>query len=505
MEYLYAMKRFLVSMLSVMLVAASIGHAASIRAELGFAQFVSPSDGPYLETYLLLKGHSLATVETDDGRFYSEVAIIMKVSKGSEVVFQDAYRVKGPLLDEGHMADFIDQQRIPLKNGSYELDITIQDVHLAEGGPVRVIQDVTISSKGRAVQVSDIQLVSSFSKTGQTNMLTKAGFDLVPYTSRFYPQMMEELHFYFEVYNTDRKVGKDGEFLLNIFVENADDGSLAGNLRKYFKRNGAEVIPVLHSFPLKHIPSGNYNIVVEARDKNNELLDGRKFFIQRSNRLDVAYLDEQEADTGRTELADLSNTFVAVYNRSEELKHHVRSLVPIATQQEITYINRRVNYNDADMMKRFLYNFWIRRYPDTAGEEWQKYLEQVRKVNQAYSNNLNMGYETDRGRVYLMYGPPDAMTDSYFEPNTYPYEIWHYYRLENRNLNAPQSNRRFVFANMSGAGEFDLLHSDADNELFNARWHFDLQKRNEPNRDLDEERGRLHHGSRALQYYNNPR
>jgi GWxTD domain-containing protein len=478
-------------------------QTSDIRAELGIAKFVAPDEGAYIETYLLLKGNSLQTVKTDDGSFHSEVAIIMKLSKGSESVFEDAYRVTGPVLSEGQMADFIDQQRIPLKDGTYDLEITIHDVNRQEASPAKVFQELKVVSKGRAVQMSDIQLVSSFSKSTGVTPLTKAGFDLVPYTSNFYPQAKEELNFYFEVYNTDKKVGADGEFLLNIFVENADDGSLAGNLRQYFKRNGAPVIPVLHSFPLKHIPSGNYNIVVELRNKKNELLEGGKFFFQRSNPMEVA-LAQQDSIIDNS-LMDMSNTFVASYNRVQELKHHVRCLIPIASQSEVTYINRRINYNDAEMMKRFLYNFWTRRYPNSASEEWQKYLEQVKKVNQSYSNNLTIGYESDRGRVYLQYGAPNAMTDSYFEPNTYPYEIWHYYRLEASGIRAPQSNRRFVFANMSGAGEFRLIHSDADNELFNARWHFDLQKRNEANRDLDEDRGRLHHGSRALQYYNNPR
>jgi len=383
--------------------------------------------------------------------------------------------------------------------------MTIQDVHRDVASPVRVIQDFEIAHKARAVQLSDIQLVSSFVKAETPSLLTKAWHDLIPYTSNFFPQMVDELHFYFEVYNTDRKVGEDKEFLLDVFIENADDGSLAGNLRKYSKRKGAPVIPVLQTFPIKHMPSGNYNIVVEVRDNKNEVLEATKFFIQRSNRLPEAVSLSEEYPLAADGLADLSQSFVGRYNRAEELRHHIRCLIPIATQSEIVRINRHINFNDVDMMKRFLYNFWVVRHPDRAGEEWDRYLAEVRKVNDSYGNNLDMGYETDRGRVYLQYGPPDAMADSYFEPNTYPYEIWHYYRLDNRNLNAPQSNRRFVFANMSGAGEFQLIHSDADNEMFNARWHFDLQKRNEPNLDLDDNMGRQHHGSRALQYYNNPR
>ena len=498
------MKKNLLFLMMALCAISSAVHASDIRAEFAFARFSTPEDGAYLETYLMFKGNSLTTVKDVNGKFFSEVAIIIKVSKGSVVAFQDAYRVKGPQLDEGQIADYIDQQRIPLKDGTYEIDITIHDANKPEALPGRVKQEVVINHKGRVVNLSDIELVGSFDKTQETNMLSKAGFDLVPYTSNFYPQSKEELTFYFEVYNTDNKIGEEAEFLLNIFVENADDGSLAGDLRKYFKRNGAPVVPVLHSLPINHIASGNYNIVVEVRNKKNELLDAKRFFFQRSNAIEEAQVNavEMKADAE----VDMSTTFVAPYNRTEELKHHVRCLAPIATQEEITYINRRINYNDAAMMKRFMYDFWTRRYADKAAEEWLKYLEQVKKVNATYGNNLNMGYDTDRGRVYLQYGPPNAIADSYFEPNTYPYEIWHYYRLESRTQSAAENNRRFVFANTSpGSSEFLLIHSDADNEQQNPRWNFDLQKRNEPNSDLDQENGRSHHGSRALQYYNNPR
>jgi len=481
--------------------------ASDIRAEFSFARFATPESGTYLETYILLKGHSLAVVQNPDGSHFSEVAIIMKISNDNGVAFQDAYRVKGPVITGNLVSDFIDQQRIPLRDGNYEIDLTIHDANTPEAQPARVMQSVTINYRNLAVNISDIQLVGSFEKTTEMNMLSKAGYDLVPKTSNFYPQIIEDLTFYFEVYNTDRKIGEEKEFLLNIFIENADNGSLAGDLRKYFKRTGATVIPVLHTFPIGHISSGNYNIVVEVRNRTNELLDSKRFFIQRSNTL----IDELASETDTSayaaaSLTDLSGTFVGQYNRPEELKEYVRCLSPLATQEELVRINRRINYNDPVMMKQFIYNFWTGRHGKNAEAEWLKYLAEVKKVNANYSTNLTKGYDTDRGRVYLQYGPPNAIADSYFEPNTYPYEIWHYYRLESPGKATPENNRKFVFANMSpGASEFLLIHSDADNEQQNARWHYDLQKRNEPNRDLDEERGRSHHGSRALQYYNSPR
>ncbi|MEZ5195370.1 MAG: GWxTD domain-containing protein [Bacteroidales bacterium] len=71
---------------------------------------------------------------------------------------------------------------------------------------------------------------------------------------------------------------------------------------------------------------------------------------------------------------------------------------------------------------------------------WETYLEKVNLVNLAYSTQIQKGYDTDRGRTYLKYGEPNAISESYNEPATYPYEIWHYYDLGNG-----QRNKKFVF------------------------------------------------------------
>jgi hypothetical protein len=112
------------------------------------------------------------------------------------------------------------------------------------------------------------------------------------------------------------------------------------------------------------------------------------------------------------------------------------------------------------------------------------------------------GYATDRGRVYLQYGPPNTMSDHYAEPSAYPYEIWHYYKL------GSQSNRKFVFYNPDlVSNDFVLLHSDAQGELPNSRWEMDLHKRDTQSNDFDKESkdGGLFYGNQAKDNFKNPR
>jgi GWxTD domain-containing protein len=494
------MKRILLSVFAFGLFAFSSSFAQDLRAELALTRFDSPNDGPYLETYLRFDGSSLTQQESDEG-VYCEVVISCTVSKDGTTVFEDNYKVKGPIVAKGKApADFIDQQRIPMKNGKHEMVMTIRDLHNPEGKEAKITQEVTIEQKLLKVFISDVQLVDAYSKTETKNVLSKAGYDLVPYTSNYYPEAKKELIFYTEIYNTNRKIGTDDEFLVNMFVENSDDGQILDGLRTFMKRKGELVVPILHSFPLSDVPTGNYNLVIEARDRKNEVLDRTVMPFQRINKVETEYVMSE----GLSSDDELALTFVGKYNRPEELEEYLRCLHPISTQEEIHHVNRKMNFNDPNMMKRFMYNFWKQRNPDNPEEAWLKYSKEVEKVNANYSTNLLKGYDTDRGRVYLQYGPPNTISPNYFEPNTYPYEIWHYYVLRDH-LSADQSNRKFIFASTEqGSGEFDLIHSDAKNEPTNIRWNYDLHKRSTSTIDLDQENTGDHYGGRSKDFFENP-
>ena len=476
------------------------GLAQDLRAELALARFLSPDGGPYLETYLKMDGNSLKLTEDETG-FHATVLITYKISKAGSTIYEDAYKLNGPITSEGEVSlDFVDLQRIPMKNGKHELVMTIKDLNNEKGKEAKIYQDVIIEQKLLKVFISDVQLVESFEKTTSENVFSKVGFDLFPYTSNFYPESRDAITFYAEVYNSNRKFGEEDEFLVNMFVENADDGRIVNNLRTFIKQPGQIVVPILHSFPLVDVESGNYNLVIEARDRKNEILDRTVLLIQHSKTIETTYVEESTTQT----TGDVSGTFVDIYNRPEELEEYLRCLHPISNEEEITDVNRRMNFNDPIMMKRYMYNFWMQRNPANPEDAWLKYWKEVEKVNAAYSTNINKGYDTDRGRVYLQYGAPNTISPNYFEPNTYPYEIWHYYKLSD-GLGADQSNRKFVFANTEqGSKEFNLIHSDAKNEINNRRWNYDLHKRSTSTIDLDQENSGEHYGGRSQDFFENP-
>jgi GWxTD domain-containing protein len=228
-------------------------------------------------------------------------------------------------------------------------------------------------------------------------------------------------------------------------------------------------------------------------------------FFQRMNDIEpTEYVQASEAEYTKDSEKEFYGSWVTQYQDLDQLREYVRCLHPISSQEEIAEVNTRMNFRDRNMMQEFLYYFWKLRDPIDPEGAWLAYWSEVEKVNDAYTTNLKKGYDTDRGRVYLQYGAPNTISPNYFEPNTYPYEIWHYYVLHDHK-SAEQSNRKFIFANLQqGTKEFDLIHSDAKNEITNRRWHHDLHSRSSQSINLDVEESGDHFGGRSKDFFENP-
>jgi GWxTD domain-containing protein len=96
--------------------------------------------------------------------------------------------------------------------------------------------------------------------------------------------------------------------------------------------------------------------------------------------------------------------------------------------------------------------FWAARDPDSStleNEALDAYLERVQYVLKEYSQ-FGPGWRSDRGRVYIKYGPPEQVDTAMDSRAQGEYEIWRYYT---RNLN-------FVFYDMFGVGDYKLVEGE---------------------------------------------
>lgn len=129
---------------------------------------------------------------------------------------------------------------------------------------------------------------------------------------------------------------------------------------------------------------------------------------------------------------------------------------------------------------QFIEQFWLRRDPSPDTVENQARDEHYRRI--AYANERfssgTPGWLTDRGRIYITFGPPDEIESHtgggrYARPidegggvtSTYPFEIWRYRHLEGPDL-GNEVLIEFVDPTMTGEFRITMDPSEKDALLY---------------------------------------
>jgi GWxTD domain-containing protein len=129
--------------------------------------------------------------------------------------------------------------------------------------------------------------------------------------------------------------------------------------------------------------------------------------------------------------------------------------------------------------QKFVEQFWLRRDPTPGTSENEFKEEHYRRIafaNEHFSSPTTVGWKTDRGRIYIQYGPPDEIDahhagGSYRRPpsegggetETFPFEQWRYRYIDGIGQNLVLE---FVDAQMNN--EYRLT---MDPHQKDALWH----------------------------------
>jgi GWxTD domain-containing protein len=121
-----------------------------------------------------------------------------------------------------------------------------------------------------------------------------------------------------------------------------------------------------------------------------------------------------------------------------------------------------------DEREHFIEQFWLRRdpTPGTAENEFkEEHYRRIAYANEHFSDALGLpGWKTDRGRIYITFGPPDEIDShpsggTYKRPSeegggetvTYPFEQWRY-----RYIDGVGNNIMIEFVDPKGTGEYRM-------------------------------------------------
>src|SRR5436190_4062812 len=147
----------------------------------------------------------------------------------------------------------------------------------------------------------------------------------------------------------------------------------------------------------------------------------------------------------------------------------------IITDEERTAFKRLQTDEERE---QFIEQFWLRRdpTPDSVENEFrEEHYRRIAYANEHYASGIP-GWKTDRGRIYISYGPADEIEGhpsggTYERPpeegggttSTYPFEKWRYRYIEDVGSDI---NIEFVDPTMSGEYRMTMDPSEKDALLY---------------------------------------
>ncbi len=469
----------------------------ALTVNFHYGQFMTSDGLPYIETYMLFNGSDMRYVSTDDSTFQAHVELTYVFEQNGKVIDFSKINVHSPLTNDtvNQLIDFTDQQRFQLPNGEYDLTILLYDINNPIDS-VRSVQPVKLEVNADGIDFSDIYFVERIQPTINQNFYTRNGMDYFPRLSTFFPPAAEYVWFYAEIYNSDKVLGTEGAYVFTTEIINPETDEVVDQYRTLKRMKASRVQPVASKLKIESLRSGNYELRLEARDKNNKLLASQSREFKR-------YSDQQF----NIEDIEIKKTFVD--NMEEDsLRVMTYCLIWNSTESEVQFIEDNWKEGDTTELQRFFYQYWYDRNPIDPRLQWARYHQSIKTVEDEFTNSTMHGCQTDRGRVYLKYGVPDSRSIARNEAHSYPYEIWHYYKVPGK------SNAKFFFLDNRRMNEYLLGHSNVFGEPTDQLWYTRVVRETQGGSQsaaeqtqeaLMQERDPYSHGSRALDYWNNPR
>ncbi|MEZ4933381.1 MAG: GWxTD domain-containing protein [Saprospiraceae bacterium] len=451
------------SILSLIYVAVLSTASKALDANISYGIFKS-NEGPYIEVYLHVVGQTVAFIPATDSTVFANMEVVILFKQAEDVVKFDKYKLTSPSYPSPQ--DFFDIKRYSLPAGEYDLEVSVNDLN-REGNTKRYNKPFKIDFIENRVYQSDIQLIASLRKIKEDqaeNIMAKGGYIFEPLPSQFYDKYCDRLIFYNEIYDTDKLIGDD--FMVSYFMEatSGEKKSMAiGAVHK--RRSPGAVVPFLQQMDISELKSGNYNLVMEVKNKTGELLTKKSISFQRSNPYFKATREEIAASTD-----NLDDEFVAKMT-VEELRYSLRAIAMQVDDVDGELLNTIIAEAKPKAMRLYLFSFWAKEDPVNPERAYNGYMAVAKAIDKKFENGFGYGFESDRGYVYMKYGVPSDVVSVESEQSAPPYEIWFY----NQFPQTGQSNVKFLFYNPTlSTNGHTLLHSTARGEVNNPSWEVQL-------------------------------
>ncbi len=373
-----------------------------------------------LEVYEQLDLDQLSSDQDSIVNFTTTVALI---SQSGDTTAYDQW-ISETLWAPGR--SIVNSTVLPVIPGNYSLVVTITDTRNGKRGVA--IRDLTVES---AEILSEIELARALvpAPVESTNPLRKGEYLVFPAADGGYILPEEHMAYYYvEVYN----LGGSTIQMQGRLETSSGETVFARPWVSATIPEGAEAVGLVDSLDLRVARnSGLYRVVFGIVAQHDTLEVSKYLIVGRNLESEDEFIGDAVAEPDEIPFPD-----------------HFR-LILSSDEAEI------LDNLDDEAMLRFYTAYWL-----GAPEQRREFEERCEETNR-FTSVLKESWRTDRGRVYVIYGPPDDIESVLFQGEQVPYEIWFYYG---------GGNERFVFADRSGTGDYEQVFSTIEGEVSYTNW-----------------------------------
>lgn len=413
------------------------------RTQLDFI----PQDGNYLATVLSMELH-IQDLEGDTADFRRwEVA--STISRAEEIKI--SYRI-------------IDVLGTVLSPGYYTLKFLVEDLNSKKRGSSEIELKVPDFS-GKTLTLSQIELAYNIEPETLSTRFTKGARKVMPNPSGLFTHQGQMLYFYAEAYNLSLGNRLEDNYSLSFDVLDENGEKFKDFGTQTLRKPGTSAV-IMSGINITTLPKGNYKLRIVASDPvtSEEAQSTKDFKIWR---------EEKPAK-------ELTFEFLKDEDQAKGVKNEIRYIVTRAEVKMWDELN-------LEGKRKFLEEFWRKRDPDPATPENEFKIEHYRRWNFANAKfsryqGANDGWQTDMGRIYIIYGDADDIERYPHSLDNKPWEQWHYDEIDESFTHPRQSGVIFVFVDEDGFGVYRLIHSTAVGEIQNLRWYDSIRSGSDFNR-----------------------
>ena len=451
-------RKFILGLIILFFASVSLLHAAErVMIRFDVCQFRFNQDTSLIEiNYGLIP----AKKKESDGKPY---LLELKILKNQKAIVHNVWQLN-PWRQGGNNKMMVDALRYLLAPGVYRIKMIAKSFNNPSDIDSANVANFTVRAfKKDKLALSSIEISRLISplKANQKSFFGKNGFEVVPNPLLLFDKKNQTLYYYFEIYNLRQKF----------------HGKFYWLKRRVLDGNGLP-LSVLPSYTKKKRIRGNDDVEV-GQFRTNNLPSGRY------------YLYFSVVDSTEKEIASSNATFLVYQNR---IRSASRKLLPLESQMmnsEIALLSPKnvnmalnatayfltdekkkiVGQLNSDKAKRiFLFQFWKDHDANKNTprlETFREFMKRVQYSNLKFGETNKPGWQTDRGRVYILYGKPSEIQYYSNVAGFREFQAWSYDNIEHGVV--------FIFGATGRFGVLNLIHSTKTGEIHNEGW-LDLLK-----------------------------